>query len=236
MIEPHAELEVARRYVARQLDAADATSFEDHLVGCERCQAEVRLSLGLRRVAGEQAISTGRTARLLTTGALLLAAAVAAILIVPSGTDRELSKLGRVTSPPAYIAMSVRSSPAPGDSLFASAMVAYNEQRYSDARAGLRAALAAGVDSTAATFFLASSALMTGRPREAVAAYGRVIASGAGASGYLEEAHLYRAYALLQLGRGAEALSDLSAVVSMDGTHREAADTLASRLNRVTQR
>lgn len=236
MTDSHAELEVAQRYAANQLDATEAAAFEDHLVACERCQAEVRLTAGMRRVMRESTVSSGRNMRLFTIGATLLAAAIVGILILPSGIDRELSDLGRVANPPAYAGMSVRSSPARGDSLFAAAMTAYNERRYDAAASGLRAALAAGTDSLPTTFFMGSADLMAGRPRDAADAFGRVIDSGVAASAYLEEAHLYRAHALLQLGRAADAQADLAAVVRLDGAHREAADALAARVTQVTRR
>lgn len=236
MTESHAELEVAQRYAANLLTPDEAAAFEEHLLTCERCQAEALMSVALRRVARDSSATARRRLPLFATGTLLLAAAIVAILIVPSGIDRELSDLGRVVNPPAYAGVSVRSSPELGDSLFASAMSAYNERRYGDAASGLRAALAAGTDSVSTTFFMASADLMSDRPRDAAAAFGRVIAAGLVASPYLEEAHLYRAHALLQLGRASEAQADLAAVVRMDGAHREAASALARRVTQVSAR
>lgn len=236
MTESHAELEVAQRYAANQLTPQEAAAFEEHLLTCERCQSEALLSVALRRVARDTSATARRRMPWFATGAALLAAAVAAVLILPSGIERDLSDLGRLVNPPAYAGVSVRSSPARGDSLFASAMAAYNERRYDDAASGLRAALAAGTDSIPTMFFMASTDLMAGRPRGAAAAYGRVIAAGPAASPYLEEAHLYRAHALLQLGRATDAVADLEAVVRMDGPYRNAADALAARIAKVTRR
>jgi len=51
----HAELELAQRYAAHKLEPADVESFEDHLVGCAECQAEVQLTVGMRQIVREPA-------------------------------------------------------------------------------------------------------------------------------------------------------------------------------------
>jgi tetratricopeptide (TPR) repeat protein len=167
--------------------------------------------------------------------AVLLAAGFAAVALWPRGVDPNLAALGRVTDPPAYQGVSVRDARRLGDSLFANAMTAYVARRYDDAASGLRAALAAGVDTIPATFFMASAHLMGGHPREAAETYARLIAVGANASAYLPEAHYYRARALLQLGRGDDALKELSAV-SRDSDRGAAAAALADSVTQVLRR
>jgi hypothetical protein len=237
MTDPHTELEVAQRYAAGLLDATDAATFEDHLLTCEQCQAEVRLTVGVRRLVRDTpATSRSRGTRWIVGAAALLAAGIAAVVILPSGVDRKLADLGRVTAPPVYLGMSVRSSPQRGDSLFAAAMTAYTDRRYDVAVSGLRAALAAGVDSIPTIFFMASAELMAGHPSDAAAAYARVVAAGPAASAYLPEAHLYRARALLRLGRGTEALSELAAVSRVDAVNSARAAALADSVTQVMRR
>src|ERR1051325_857920 len=50
MTDMHTELELAQRYAAGRLDAGTTATFEEHLVVCERCQDEVRLTARLRKV------------------------------------------------------------------------------------------------------------------------------------------------------------------------------------------
>jgi hypothetical protein len=237
MTDPHAELEIAQRYAAGLLDATDAATFEDHLLTCEQCQAEVRLTVGVRRLVRDTpATSRSRGTRWIVGAAVLLAAGITAVVILPGSVDRELADLGRVTAPPAYIGMSVRSSPQRGDSLFASAMTAYLDKRYDDAVSGLRAALTSGVDTIPTRFFLASAELMAGHPREAAVEFARVIAAGTAASAYLPEAHLYRARAFLRLGRATDALAELGAVGQADAVNGARAAALADSVTQVMRR
>ncbi len=239
MADPHAELDLAQRYAAGTLSAAEAAAFEDHMVGCERCATEVRLTAGLRRVMRETPValpaSTARRVRWIAGAAMLLAASIATFMLMPGRRDTELRALGSFAEPPAFVGMSVRALPQHADSLFADAMAAYVARRYDAAAGGLRDALTAGVDSIPATFFMASAELMAGNPRVAEVAYARVIVAGEAAAGYLPEAHLFRARALLQLGRGAEALTDLAAV-DRDSDRGAAAAALADSVARVIKR
>jgi hypothetical protein len=115
-------------------------------------------------------------------------------------------------------------------------MTAYGSRHYDVAVTGLRAALGAGVDTIPTEFFLASAELMAGRPKDAIADYAHVIAAGSTATAYLAEAHLYRARALLQLGRGTDALTELAAVGTADGMIAARALVLADSVRAVTSR
>jgi tetratricopeptide (TPR) repeat protein len=237
MIDKHGPEDAPERYAAGLLSAAEARAFEDHLVVCARCQTEVRLAVGVRRVARA---ATGRSRRqrmrLIAGASLGLAAGLAALLLWPRGPNREVTALGRVREPPAYLGLAVRAAPRAGDSLFAAAMDAYVTQRYDVAAAGLRAALAAGVDTVPAEFFLAAAELMRGKPREAVDGYAQVIAAGDAAAPYLPEAHMYRARASLQLSRARQALADLEAVLRFGGADSSSARALADSVRKAMRR
>jgi TolA-binding protein len=231
----HTELELAQRYAALTLNSAEIEAFEDHLVGCAECQAEVTLAVGMRQIAREPA-PPAIPRRWIIAGSALLAAAAIAGFAVLGALGRDVEALGKVANPPSYIGVSVRAAPARGDSLFASAMDAYNARRYADAARGLEAAVSAGVDSIPTQFFLASAQLMSGKNRDAVTQYGHVIAAGPQAAPYLSEAHLFRARALLRLGRADEALADLQAVSEGDAEVYAIAKSLADSVHRVIRR
>jgi tetratricopeptide (TPR) repeat protein len=232
----HAELELAQRYVARTLEPSAVEAFEDHLVGCAECQAEVTLTAAVRRVTRE-ASATPRIPRawVFASSGLLAAAAIGGFIVL-NGIGKGIEALGAVHNPPAYIGVAVRAVPASGDSLFGAAMNAYNARKYIEAARGLDAALRAGVDSVPTRFFLASAQLMAGKNRDAVTNYAHVIAAGLAAAPYLGEAHLFRARALLRLGRTDEALTDLRAITDADADVVGPAKALADSVHRIIGR
>lgn len=232
----HPELEQAHDYAARRLDPSAAAAFEDHMLGCERCQTEVRLAVGLQQIVRHNRLAPSRRRVQWVAGTTaLLAAGIAAFVVLNPGPHRDLLPLGQVITQPAYLGMSVRSSPKRGDSLFNTAMTDYNARRFVAAASGLRAALAAGVDSVPAEFFMASAELMAGHPDVAARDYARVIAAGPAAAGYLSDAHLYRAKALLQLGRADDALTEL-AIISHEAVNGARAASLADSVTRALRR
>jgi tetratricopeptide (TPR) repeat protein len=237
MTDLHTELELAQPYAAGLLDPAATATFEEHLLLCEQCQTEVRLAVGLRQILRATPVSRpSRRTRWIVGASALLAAGLATFLLLPGGVNPKLAALGQVQEPPAYIGVSVRSLPQQGDSLFDAGMTAYVTRHYDAAVTGLRGALAAGVDTIPTNFFLASAELMAGRPSDAAADYGRVIAAGPAATAYLAEAHLYRARAFLQLGRATEALSELAAVERTDALIAARASALSDSLRTVMSR
>jgi TolA-binding protein len=119
----------------------------------------------------------------------------------------DTAALGRVGTPPVYAGAPVRAAARPADSLFVASMASYAAGAYERAERGLRAALAAGVDTVPVEFFRGASLLMLGRPREATVAFEHVIA--AGPSAYVDEARYYRAKSLLAQGQHAAALIEL---------------------------
>jgi anti-sigma factor ChrR (cupin superfamily) len=225
------------RYLAGTLGAATAELLEVHLVACQRCQTELRLAAAITGALAEPVLTAfPRRHGLLFAGiGLALAAGLAAILLFrPFGRTGQWRELGAVSVAPIYLGVDVRGTPTHSDSLFAAAMRAYNAQAYKTASTGLEAALAQGADSASTQFFLGASLLMQGKAHEADAAFSRVIA--AGDTPYQGEARLYRAKALLQEGRVADAVTELHAVTTASSEvvawAHALADSVEGRLRR----
>ena len=225
-----AERGLVERYVARRLSEADGLSeFEAHLVGCRRCQEDVRLAMTVRTE-----LAARRPRRLWPLWLGLAAAAGIAGVVVLRGKGPDVRTLGTVRDAPLYLGVAVRAAPTPADSLFERAMTAYTGGNYGAAATELARALAAGSDSAPALFFLGASELMTGRPAAAADALRRVIALGD--TPYLPEAHYYLAKALLHAGDGDAALRELGAVRSADTVVAASATALADSIRRLRKR
>jgi len=227
----------AERYLTNRLSPVEQEEFEAHFLTCDRCQQAISLGAAIRSTFPRVRGARSRRPWVLGGGLGLAAAAgLAAILLLPARrTSEELARLGDVTQAPIYLGVPVRAgAPGKADSLFESAMAAYQAGRYAEAIAGLRAALAAGVDSAPAQFFLASSLLLTGQPAEAAADFARVIALGD--TPYRAEAHFYRAKALLRLDQAPEALAALRHAAEVGGVIGSYARALADSVERIPQR
>lgn len=234
-----ADRSLVERYVAGRLPRDEAESFEAHYLTCARCREELRLAYGLREALAEPTPAISRRSRRrvwIGIGVGLAAAAglAALVLLRPSEPVGQLARLGAVAEPPIYLGVQVRATPTRADSVFEAAMTAYVEQRYDAATEGLRRALAAGVDSAPAEFFLAASYLMLDRSREAAQAFRRVIALGD--TPYLPESRYYLAKALLRLGRGREALGELRLVADREDEIGAQARALADSLEDLLRR
>jgi hypothetical protein len=228
------ERALVERYVAETLtDKHGRADFEAHVIACPRCQDEIRLATAIRIELARPA-SARRPIPWLPLGLVAAAVLGGVVLLRPAGERTALAQLGAVAQPPIYLGQAVRGAATPADSIFAAAMAAYDDRRYGEATAGLARALAAGVDSAPALFFLGASELLTNRPAEAAAAFQRVLALGE--TPYLPEAHYYRAKALLRLGDGSAGLAELGAVRSKDTPIAGAAAALADSVTRLPQR
>lgn len=228
---------LAERYLAARLAPAAEAEFEEHYLTCAACQFSLRLGAAIRSAVSEPVHPARRGwPRLLGGTAVLAAAALAAVLLLPR--DRppgELRGLGGLSQAPVYLGVPVRpGEPTAADSLFSLAMDDYGSERWAAAAEGLRAALAAGVDPAAAEFFLGASLLMLDRPQPSADAFGRVVALDE--SPYVDEAHFYRAKALLRLGRSAEAAGELAHVADRATVVGAYARALADSLREVVPR
>ncbi|MBI1723135.1 MAG: hypothetical protein HYR48_04430 [Gemmatimonadetes bacterium] len=227
---------LAERYAAGTLAADEARAFEDHYVGCEVCQREVRLAAAVRQAVAEAApTAPARRRWALIGGAGALAAAAVLVLVLrPGSPASRFAPLGAVLEPPIYLGVQVRGPGERADSLFEAAMDAYADRRYPEAAAGLEAAIARGVDAAPAEFFRGSSLLMLDRSAEAAESYRRVIALGE--TPYLTESHYYLAKALLRLGRGGQARDELRRAAARGGEVAAQAAALADSVEAWSRR
>ncbi len=227
-----AEGQLAMRYLAGTLAAEQEDRFEEHLLGCARCQDELRFMAA----AGEALRERKRRRRSLWPAGMAVAAAagLVALLIVRPQAGQHLTKLGALDAPPIYLGMAVRSEDTRVDSLFDAAMQAYEANEYDEAVATFDAALAAGAERPPVEFFQAASLLMLNRAERAARTFGRVI--GYGDTPYLPEAHFYRAKARLRLGRAADAMADLRWLAAQDHELASHARALADSVEAVKRR
>ncbi len=228
---------LVERYVAGSLGGLERDRFEDHLLACDVCQADIRAGAAIRAELATDAAAVPRAKarrRWLVPVALAAAAIVAIAVFVPRRGDSRLTALGRIIEPPIYLGVELRGAPQRADSLFDAAMTAYAAHDYAAAASGLEQALSAGVDSAPSLFFLGASRLVTDQPDAAAAAFRGVIALGE--SPYLPEAHYYLAKSLLREGKADVALRELRMVQSSDSTVVAGAVALADSITRLVKR
>jgi tetratricopeptide (TPR) repeat protein len=226
------ERSLIERYVAGKTTDAETAELETHYLTCARCQTDVRLAAAIRMAPAPGARSP-RWA--LAGGTLALAAALGAIVLFgPRRPAPALRRLGEIAVAPAYLGISVRAEPVPGQSLFDAAMAAYGSQHYDQAVRDLDAALRAGVDAPPAEFFRAASLLMLGHDARAADGFERVVALGE--TPYLPEARYYLAKALIRLGRGSDAARALGQIRSGAPELTRTAAALADSLARLPSR
>jgi tetratricopeptide (TPR) repeat protein len=199
------------RYVAGTLDSRSAAELEDHFfLVCERCQLSIRAG-----VAVGTAPAARKRVRIapawIVTG---MAATIACVFALSTVHHRSVRALGRVTIAPAYVGMPVRALSDDQSVLFDSAMTAYNRRDYATSADLLKKLNEDNNADVASRFFLGASYLMLADAEAAEASLTSVVAHGP--SLYTGEAFYYRGLARLQLGRRADAISDLHTAASME--------------------
>lgn len=227
------ERDLARGYLTGTLSPADEDLVEMHMLGCVRCQAEIRLASAVGTLAKSRARSSVRVTSIV--GAAAAAILIAAVFATRS--DQSASSvvtLGAIEGPPVYLGMPVRDDLSRADSSFAAGMAAYVAEDYRRAEQALRAALAGSVDPAAGGFFLAASVLLQNRNAEAAGLFARVIAQGD--TPFLAEARFYRAKALLRSERDSEAVTELRALASSDHELAAPAAALADSIEAIIRR
>jgi tetratricopeptide (TPR) repeat protein len=193
--------ELAARYVAGKLAAAELTQFELHLLGCDECQANVREAAMVRSALRVQ----HRRIRYAVAGvpaALAAAAVIAWLLWAPT----QLQRLGQVANAPGLAPMQVRAAEDSAANFAERGIAAYQQRDFRAAARWLQRAETTDPQPGAA-FFLGAAQLMAHQPAAAVAAFHRVLQSNE--SAYRDEALYYAAKAWLQLGNRDSALTDL---------------------------
>ncbi|HYV98512.1 MAG TPA: zf-HC2 domain-containing protein [Gemmatimonadaceae bacterium] len=208
----HLDAGTVAAYLDDRLPAAKTVFVEAHLARCDVCRAEV--------VQLDAIVRPARVWPRPYFVGLGLAAAAALVLIVlpsrnaPSGVAADsasqtfrIRALGALTQPPIYLGVPVRAPSTQERERFANGMRAYTEARYTDAAALLKEVQAGGIDGAATRFFLGASLLMLDDAPGAADAFARVI--DAGKTGYLAEAHYYRAKALLRMNQPDSAAVEL---------------------------
>lgn len=200
--------ELALDYLHDRLGDEARESYEVHFVGCAACQNELLVASAVRGGLGRRGNLSGKAA---AAGAVALAAAaLVTFMAFPSRTDpAALAALGRLDAPPVYLGVAVRGTAA-ADSALDPGLRLYDEGRWTEARAALANAVTLGAPADVARFFAGAAALMEGRAADAESEFAAVLR--AGDSPYTDEAHFYRARALLLLGRPREALDALARV------------------------
>ena len=191
------------------LDASpEREQLESHILGCSMCAitAEDLWQLGPRFRGAKRRTAT--------------ATAVAGKL------GRQLRQLVSFEMP-APLALTPRGGGRKaGAKIFGSAMAAYRAERYGDARELLAQALEAGESAPGLAFYLGVCALHQGDVDAAVAGLERAVRIEPG----LGEYNWYLAQALLQSGRGDEALVQLRRAARKPGRYRADARRKAAEL------
>lgn len=214
------------RFAANRLPDDAAEDFERHLVGCPRCQHEVRVATAVRNGLTQPAARRPQQRRRIRNIALIaLAASVAAIVIGRSGDQRALTALGHVAIPPAYGGIAVRRDAVPAESLFEAGMTRYAAGDVSGATALLADARARGADSVPTSFFLGVTHLLQGDEQSALHELRVVLHRPLNA--YTAESHYYSAKAWLRRGRADSALAHLRAATAIAGPFAANARALA---------
>ncbi len=209
--------EVVEKYLAGRLDRAEREEFEAHYLSCAKCQEELELVRAIQEKLwekGEELIEeTAQPSRTLRVRkAWAFAAAAAGLLMIigaavwwqakgpgrpPAGPQAPPSSwiaLARF-EPPLFIPPALRDEEDEASQLFRSGMAYYQAGRYGETIPYLRAAARLDPNGAGIRFFLGICLLLTGETAEGIEKLGATISLGD--SAYLEEAHFYRAKALL---------------------------------------
>lgn len=219
--------ETATRYAAGRLVPDEAEAFEQHMIGCSRCQDAVLASsamAGALRTPNERSLWRSWPVRF---GVPLAASLLIAVWLARPGRTG-WSDLARVESVPAFNGVAVRTTGDDATRAIDAGMAAYAAGDYETAvRELARAPGSAAVD-----FYLGIARLKTGDYAAAAAA---LHAARAVNSPYASEAALYRAKALLGMQRADSALSELALIQPAAGVAGHAA-ALADSIRAVIER
>jgi tetratricopeptide (TPR) repeat protein len=226
--------EVAReRYIDKYLlgerDEAETEALEEHYFECDDCYGVIKNAKALRsELATDRWAIDARSSSAYSrpSWAWVPAAAAVAVLLVGTGValwlqyherppdlQPRIAELTAIEAPP-YSPKRLRSSGDGAERAFREAMVLYQESDFTGAIPGLEAAARLDSQSARSVFYLGACYLLVGQPEPAAESFARVVALGE--SPYLERARLYRAKALLRIGRFTAAADELREVVRIN--------------------
>lgn len=196
--------DLAGAYVASRLTEAELEQFEQHLLGCAACQADVRTAAELRVAASGRRMPRWVFPVSLATFPALAAAAVIVLVL----SRDPFAALGRIDAAAPFQGMAVRAAAGPL-LVIDSALAAYAREDYRTAERQLARA-SAGNAEPGVQFFLGVSRLMLGRPSDALAPLAGALDPED--NPYAPEARYYLAKAFLQLGQPDSAVAYLRLV------------------------
>lgn len=239
------EKELIETYVAGRLSGALLEEVESHYFGCDRCASylrECRIAQTALRERADEIRAESRKAerawpRWLPAMAMAAAALLAAVLFWPRGTPfRPTVKLATAQSyaqlakvdPPRYEPMLLRGTKDPSGEQFQSAMQNYVRGDYSTAAAALSKVVAVNGEAAEPRFYLAVSELLSGKSREAIDEFLRVIHLGD--RRFVEQSQFHLAKAWLQQDRPDAAREQLLPLAAGQGEFAAAARTLLTSL------
>lgn len=231
------ENSVSEKYLAGRLSEPQRQEFEDHFAACDECFAAVETLSAVKdalqsrpRPPVRKPAATWRWVLAAAAGLAVVAIAlqVARLRQAPVLSRPAVNRYTELAefNPPPWNPVRVRSAETAADSAFKHAMETYPRHDWPACVAGLSRLAAENGAPLAARFYLGICRLETHDPAAAATALSAVI--GAGDTPYLEEAHFYRAKALLAQGDAAAARAELQKTVALHGDlERQAGDLLA---------
>lgn len=204
--------ETLGHYVARTLPGVAVTAFEEHLVGCSRCQSRLRDAVALRKVLrGAIAAAPPRVLVRVRARWMVPLAAAASIGVIwfVAGSPSPLARLGAMAAAPPLAVMPVRTVGDSAATWVESALAAYRAGRFGEA-----ALLLGRADSLrpapATRYYRGAALLMAGDSRGAIGALQPL--ADTDESSFAAEAHFLMAKAWLRLDQADSALAQLARV------------------------
>lgn len=228
-------VELMERYLQEELPAGEVEAFENHVLECDDCAAELetlaalRIALANRREAiedhGEPEQSFSGRIWMALAAALLLA--VGLVLVLQPWSQSDLASLASI-EPPAYRESRLRGPVDDADQRFRAGMERYQQADYRGAVSDLEAALTLDPSRVDIAFYLGATHLLIGDVQDSLENLERVIAPGD--TPFLEEALYLRAQAHLLAGDAAAAEGDLRSILELEGDWRDRAQSQIDQL------
>ncbi|MBI5082998.1 MAG: hypothetical protein HZB13_00140 [Acidobacteria bacterium] len=231
---------VIERYSAGTLSQAERDAFELHYFSCADCFEALEtiqaIQQELKRAGPQRSQPSwwwGAAAAVVGAGLLLALSGSpqvewARIVTKPPHASTPLIQLTDIR-PPQYRQFTYRGAAAAVDPVFERAMAHFQSGRYAQAFPALSSVLPASPRYWEARHFGGVCLVLLDRPAQALEWLDVVIAQS-GRTPFEEEAHYYRAMALLLAGRGPEGRAELGRVAEMHGDYEEQARRWLARL------